>query len=131
MSGDSILTLTNQLLGFLIVGAGIFLALYPLEQKKHKLACLSSFVVMGLAVVMISTLQSNRASQEQADLRNQIERIRSDNHKDIADVQARLDAVVAAVKTAPPNANIKTLSEKVTKIAAPPQPIRDLRATVE
>jgi hypothetical protein len=131
MSGDSLLTLTIQILAFLTVAVGIYTTLYPLTQRKHKLACLAIFAAMGLGVVVLTTIQSNQASREQVDLRNQLDRIRADNHQDIANVQARLDAVVAVVKTAPPNANIKTISEKVTKIAAPIQPIRDLKATVE
>ncbi len=131
MSGDSLLTLTIQILAFLTVAVGIYTTLYPLTQRKHKLTCLTIFAAMGLGVVVLTTIQSNQASREQADLRNQLDRIRADNHQDISEVQARLDAVVAAVRNSPPKTNIKKLSEKVAKIAEPPPPARDLKAVIQ
>jgi type VI protein secretion system component VasK len=129
MFGSSFLTLAIQILGFFMIAVGIYTTLYPLNQKKHKVVCLIIFVAMGIAVIVLSTVQSNQASKEQTDLRNQIERIRADNHQDIQGVQARLDAVVAAVRNSPPNADIKKLSERVGKlsVAAP----SNLTATVQ
>jgi hypothetical protein len=122
MSGDSLLTLTIQILGFLIVAVGILLALYPLEKKKYKVACFIGFAVIGLAVVVLSTVQSHHSSREQAELRGQIDRIQKDNRRDFDDIQARLDAVVLAVRNSPQNVNIKKLSEKVVRLSKPAAP---------
>jgi hypothetical protein len=130
MSGDSLLTLAIQFLVFLIAGVGIFLALHPLEKIKHKVVCVVAFTLIGIAVVVLNTIQSNRASTEQSELRARIDRIQSDNRQGFDDLQARLDAVVAAVKTAPPNTNVRKLSAKVAKLAAP-NPPTNLVATVQ
>jgi hypothetical protein len=122
MFGDSLLTLTIQILGFLIIAFGIFSALYPLEKKKHKVACFIGFAVIGLAVVVLSTVQSHYTSREQAELRGQIDRIQKDNRRDFDDIQARLDAVVLAVRNSPQNVNIKKLSEKIVRLSKPAAP---------
>jgi len=122
MFGDSLLTLTIQILGFLIIAVGIFLALYPLEKKQHKVACFIGFAVIGVAVVVLSTVQSHHTSREQAELRGQIDRIQKDNRRDFDDIQARLDAVVLAVRNSPQNVNIKKLSEKVVRLSKPAAP---------
>ncbi len=127
--GDSILTLAIQILAFLICAVGVYTTLYPLSEKKHKHVCLAIFVAIGLAVVILTTMQSRQASKEQTELRNQIAQISANNHQDLAEIQARLDAVVAAVKTAPANTNIKTLASKVVKLAGPPP--TGLKATAE
>ena len=122
MSGDSLLTLTIQFLVFLIAAVGIILTLHPLEHTKHKVACIVAFTIIGVAVVALNTIQSNRASTEQAELRARIDRIQSDNRRGFDDLQTRLDAVVAAVRTAPSNTNVRKLSVKVAKLAAPNPP---------
>lgn len=122
MSVDAILTVTNQLLGLIIVAIGVFITLYPLTQKRHKVACLVLFLVVGLGVTVIGSVQSDRASRAQKTLQVELDNVRSESRRGFGDLQARLDAVVATVKSAPPNANIQALSETVTRMAAPNPP---------
>jgi hypothetical protein len=126
MSGDTILTLINQILGLAVIAIGIVITLYPLTQNKRKVACLSLFVAIGIAVIVTSTIQSDRASKA---LNDQLDKVRRENRDEYGELHARLDAVVAAVKSSPPNVNIRDLSDRVTKLAAP-QPPTGLRATV-
>src|SRR5712671_4534807 len=97
MSLDAILTVSGQALAFLIVAFGFVATLYPLATNRRKVACLCCFVLIGMAVGVISTIQSNRTSDAQATVQNQIAAARSENKAGFAELQARLDAVVGAV----------------------------------
>jgi hypothetical protein len=114
----------------LIIAVGVFATLYPLSQQRHKHSFLAAFVLMGFSVIVLTKVQSDRDSNEQRNLRTQIDNIQRENRRGFNDLQARLDAVVAAVKNSPSNASIPALAAKVTHLARPNPPI-GLTATIQ